>query len=231
MVAYGGFLGGTAGAAVFLRRRKASLLAFCDACAPPLCIGLGLVRVGCYLYGCDFGVRLSDSAPDWLKSIGTFPHSTTPGLDGPPAWSRHVDAYGLSPLADSSLPVPPTQLYESVVGFLLAGAAFFVWSRRQFRGQVVLTVAMLYGVWRFIIEFVRDDPARGFQFGLSTSQLISVALVPACGFLYMTLRKRHLASPEAEVSADAEGEPEPKPDAGQASKPERKKRKRRKKRH
>jgi len=223
LVAYGGFLGGLLGAWAFLRYKKGSVLAWADLAAPTLGLGLGLVRVGCYLYGCDFGVPLSANAPSWLQKWGTFPRWSMAGLDGSPAWSRHVHAYDLSPLADYSRPVHPTQLYESLVGFVLAGVAFFVWSRRQFRGQVILIIAILYGSWRFLIEYVRDDPERGFYFGFSTSQLISIGLVPVCGFLYMELRKRHLAQPVAEDAPV----PEEPADVDTGKKKPRKKRKKR----
>ena len=51
-------------------------------------------------------------------------------------------------------------------------------------------VGGLYGLWRFFIEYLRDDPERGFAFGFSTSQLISLALVPVCIIAYVQLRKR-----------------------------------------
>jgi len=207
LVAYGGFLGGLVGAWGFLRWKKQSLLAWADLVAPTLGTGLGLVRVGCYLYGCDFGQPLAANAPQWLRDWGTFPRWTEPGMDGSPAWSRHVQEYDLSPLADFSLPVHPTQLYESVVGFVLAAVAFGIWSRRAFRGQVILAVAVLYGIWRFLIEYVRDDPERGFYFGFSTSQLISIALVPVCAFLYYELRKRQRAAPEPLAASVAPAEP------------------------
>ncbi|MEZ4338809.1 MAG: prolipoprotein diacylglyceryl transferase [Sandaracinaceae bacterium] len=159
LVAYGGFLGGLVGSWAFLKWKKQSILAWADLVAPTLGTGLGLVRVGCYLYGCDFGMPLAANAPRWLRDWGTFPRWTEPGMDGSPAWSRHVSEYDLSPLSDYSLPVHPTQLYESVVGFLLAAIAFAIWRKRQFRGHLV--VAILYGVWRFLIEYVRDDPERG----------------------------------------------------------------------
>ena len=227
LVAYGGFLGGLVGAWAFLAWKKQSILAWADLVAPTLGTGLGLVRIGCYLYGCDFGQPLALNAPAWLRDWGTFPRWTAPGMEGSPAWSRHVQAYDLSPLSDFSLPVHPTQLYESLVGFLLAAIAFTIWRRRQFRGQVILVVAVLYGVWRFLIEYVRDDPERGFYFGFSTSQLISIGLVPVCGFLFFELRKRHrleAASAEGDVEAAPEAEAEPKAKASRA-KPKKKKKK------
>jgi prolipoprotein diacylglyceryltransferase len=55
---------------------------------------------------------------------------------------------------------------------------------------VLVTVGGLYGLWRFFIEYLRDDPERGFAFGFSTSQLISLALVPVCVIAYIQLKKR-----------------------------------------
>ena len=49
---------------------------------------------------------------------------------------------------------------------------------------------MAYGVWRFFIELVRDDPERGALAGFSTSQLISLALIPIAAFAYYTLHRR-----------------------------------------
>jgi len=224
LVAYGGFLGGLVGAWGYLRWKGDSILAWADLVAPTLGTGLGLVRLGCYMYGCDFGQPLAADAPRWLRDWGTFPRWEGEPPGGSPAWSRHVEAYDLPRAAEFSLPVHPTQLYESVVGFLLAGVAFAVWRKRKFRGQVILIVAILYGIWRFLIEYVRDDPERGFYFGFSTSQLISLALVPICGFLYFELNKRAAQAPPPEP-AEAEG------DAGEADapKPKAKKKKKRKK--
>jgi prolipoprotein diacylglyceryltransferase len=55
---------------------------------------------------------------------------------------------------------------------------------------VLVVVGALYGLWRFFIEYLRDDPERGFAFGFSTSQLISLAIVPVCVLAYVQLKKR-----------------------------------------
>jgi len=224
LVAYGGFLGGLLGSWVYLRMKKASLLGWADVVAPTLGLGLALTRIGCYLYGCDFGAPLGEDAPGWLKAAGTFPRRED---GGSPAWAHHVAQYDLSPTADASLPVHPTQLYESLAGLALFGVAMLVWRRRHFRGQVILAVTVLYGIWRFLIEYVRDAPERGFYFGFSPSQLISLALVPVAAFLYQALRKRQGDTP---VPVPAAG-PAPEPEAKDATEPaSNKKRKKRKKR-
>jgi phosphatidylglycerol:prolipoprotein diacylglycerol transferase len=90
----------------------------------------------------------------------------------------------------SSLAVHPTQIYESAAGLVLFVLAVWLLTHRKFRGQVLVTVGALYGLWRFIIEYLRDDPERGFAFGFSTSQLISLGLIPLCVIAYVHLKKR-----------------------------------------
>jgi phosphatidylglycerol:prolipoprotein diacylglycerol transferase len=191
LVAYGGFLGGAIGAAVFLRIKRVSFLAFADAAAPALAAGLSCTRIGCYLYGCDFGKRLSETAPGWLKSLGTFPRWDQFGerLHGSPAWLHHVQLYDLSRSVSHSYPVHPTQLYEVAIGLVLLAVAIVVWMRRRFRGQVLLTLTIGYAAWRFVLEYLRDDPERGEAFGFSTSQLISLALLPIAVITWAAVKK------------------------------------------
>ncbi len=193
LVAYGGFLGGFFGSLAYFRYKNIPLLRFADVTAPTLALGLGLTRVGCYLYGCDFGAPLGDDAPGWLRTIGTFPH--WPNDDGSPAWSHHVAEYDLPFDSATSLPVHPTQIYESLAGLMLCALTIAVWRRREFYGQVLLVLAMGYGLWRFGIEYVRDDPERGSFAGFSTSQLISLAIVPVAAFFYFKQRAEHRAKP------------------------------------
>ncbi len=200
LVAYGGFLGGFVTALAFWRLKKIPLLPFADIAVPTLASGLMLTRIGCYLYGCDYGRPLKESAPGWLQSAGTFPKwdgeayptfACDQTINGSPAYQHHLQEYpDLMVERLSSLAVHPTQIYESVAGLLLFIFATWLLMHRKFRGQILVTVAGLYGLWRFLIEYLRDDPERGFAFGFSTSQLISLALIPVCIIAYVHLRKR-----------------------------------------
>jgi phosphatidylglycerol---prolipoprotein diacylglyceryl transferase len=192
LVAYGGFLSGFAAALVHLRARRASLLAFGDVAAPAVALGLVLTRLGCYLYGCDFGARLSEHAPVWLQRLGTFPNwaDTAAGLGGSPAFLHHVDVYGLAGDATHSFPVHPTQLYEALLGVVLFVITFAAWRARRFQGQALLVLAMGYALGRFGLEGLRDDPERGMLLGFSTSQVISLVLLPVAATAYSMLARR-----------------------------------------
>ena len=69
-----------------------------------------------------------------------------------------------------------------------------LWSRhwrRYFHGQQLLLFMGSYGVLRFLNEYLRDDPQRGGFWIFSTSQWISLALVPGAILGAIYLRKHH----------------------------------------
>ena len=187
---YGALVGGLIGLAVYTRIKRASLATLADAATPSLALGVMVTRIGSYLYGSDFGTVLEDDAPGWLKRLGTFPHWHYDDLHvfGSPAFLHHVDRYALPRTAAASLPVHPTQLYEALSGLVLLGFALWLRPRRRFAGQVALSVAIAYGISRFLFEYLRDDPERAYSFGYSWTQLISLALVPTCAVVYSVLR-------------------------------------------
>jgi phosphatidylglycerol---prolipoprotein diacylglyceryl transferase len=164
LVAYGGFLGGLAGSFFFLRRAKIPLLPWADVAVPSLCSGLMITRIGCYLFGCDFGQPLKPGAPAFLQKLGSFPHWPEGTLDhgsGSPAWAQHLHEGKIQPDALTSLPVHPTQLYESLVGLSLLALLLFARSKQKFRGQIFFLFAFAYGVCRYLLEVLRDDAERG----------------------------------------------------------------------
>ena len=77
---------------------------------------------------------------------------------------------------------------------LVFGFLYYLHRKKKFNGQVLITYAIIYSIFRFSIEFIRDDP-RGDLFGLtsmtglSTSQLISL-LVAAGSIAFLVLRLR-----------------------------------------
>ena len=175
LVAYGGFLGGFLGSWMYLQKQNIRLMPWADVAVPSLGAGLLITRVGCYLFGCDFGTRLSPTAPAWLQKLGTFPHwaggTLDGGGDGAPAWSKHLaaaergtPAYAELMKLNHSWPVHPTQIYESIVGLTLL--VILLWQRQhqKFRGQIFFLFAFAYGYLRFLIEMLRDDSERG-EFG------------------------------------------------------------------
>ncbi len=195
LVAYGGFLGGYVGSWLYLTRNRVRLMPWADVAVPSLASGLFITRIGCYLFGCDFGTRLEDGAPGWLKNLGTFPHWTGTMADsgeGSPAWLRHNDLFKGTPAGmelaklGHSFPVHPTQIYESVAGLMLLLLLLSQRKNQVFRGQIFFLFTFAYGVIRFIIEVFRDDTERGSfgPFGARHIMISFALLLMALGFTF-----------------------------------------------
>ena len=176
-VFYGGFLGGVIALALLIRYYKLPFWKVADAFAPSVALGQAFGRQGCFSAGCCWGKA---TTLPWGVHFTELGHEYT-----------GVPIYGPN---GSDLYLHPTQLYESF--FMLAVFAFlyYLHRKKKFNGQVLIAYAIIYSIFRFLIEFIRDDP-RGDLFGLtsmtglSTSQLISL-IVAAGAIIFMLLRLR-----------------------------------------
>ena len=61
--------------------------------------------------------------------------------------------------------IEPTQLIEAAAEFFNFLLLMWLLKRKKFDGQVFAVFMILYGVERYFIEFLRDDPGRGEVFG------------------------------------------------------------------
>ena len=62
----------------------------------------------------------------------------------------------------------------------------WMFKRKKFDGQVFAAYLILYGIDRYFIEFIRDDPAAASVFGgiMTGTQLISIGLVILGGVIW-----------------------------------------------
>lgn len=160
----GGLLAALAVAAWYIRKHRLPALATCDAFAPGLALGHAIGRVGCFAAGCCYG---KETHAPWGV---TFTNPLANLRVGTPL----------------NVPLEPTQLFEAAVE--LANFFLLMWllKRRAFDGQVIGAYLFLYGVARFFLEFLRNDPGRGEVFGgvMTGTQLISIFLVLAGGLIW-----------------------------------------------
>ena len=212
LVAYGGFLGGFGASWAYMTWKKVPMSAWADLVAPTLGSGLFFTRIGCWLYGCDFGRPLGEHAPAFLVKLGTFPKWDLDGrpqlacdnvISGSPAYNHHLSQNLIGPDAVASLPVHPTQIYESLAGLAIFALGFYILQHRKFRGQSIAAITIAYSLWRFVLEYWRDDPERGAALGFSTSQLVSLALLPIAAGAWVVLKKRAETQGEKPIPASA----------------------------
>lgn len=172
-VFYGGLVVATITGLVLIRRYKLPVWATADLYAPGIALGHVIGRMGCFFAGCCWG------KPTDLPWGITFTN---------PAASINVG----TPL---NVALHPTQLYEAgaeLIILTLLLATERKW--KYFEGRTFWLYMLLYGITRFIIEFYRGDP-RGMVMGVSTSQFVSVLLVPlSIGMLYWLSRRQPAAT-------------------------------------
>ncbi len=82
----------------------------------------------------------------------------------------------------------PTQLYSSVLNFLLFAFLLWYYPRRKFDGQLLLFYFMGYSAYRFVVEFFRDNLVMYGPF--SMGQVYTVGLFVAAVFLYFWRRSK-----------------------------------------
>lgn len=166
-VFYGALIGGLGGVAIYAAKHKLPYLAFVDLFSPSLVLAHAFGRIGCYFAGCCYGMEY-----DCAISV-VFPQGA---------------------VAPAGVPLLPTQLMESAFLFVLAFVLVRLLKKEKTFGVVTSWYMILYGAWRFAIEFFRNDE-RGFVGALSTSQFISIFAVAAGVLLLILVTKKVIQSP------------------------------------
>jgi phosphatidylglycerol:prolipoprotein diacylglycerol transferase len=171
-VFYGGLLAALVVALVLVRRYGLTMWVTADLFAPGIALGHVIGRLGCLLAGCCYG------RPTDLPWGITFTN---------PVAFANVG----TPLNQS---LHPTQLYDAGSELVILMLLLATERRgRPFAGRTFWLYILLYGVSRFIIEFYRGDD-RGMLMSLSTSQVVSLVLVPLAIAMLVRLRGRASAA-------------------------------------
>jgi phosphatidylglycerol:prolipoprotein diacylglycerol transferase len=158
----------------YIHRHRMPFWTTCDAFAPAIALGHVTGRLGCFAAGCCYG---KPASVPWAVVFTN------------PAAAANVG----TPLG---IPLHPTQLYESGAELLILIVLLATERRgRPFPGRTFWLYMILYGVSRYIIEFFRGDP-RGVIFGVSTSQFISLLLVPLAIAMLIWLRRSTPETPQ-----------------------------------
>ena len=242
LVFYGGMATGTATLITVLVRRKLSIRKIADILAPSIALGLIFGRIGCLAYGCCWG----DVAPPHYPLAVQFPGKFVAMVnkdtgeiecvpDGSPAFVQHVQkgliAVPKTPGVSASLPVYPTQLFESFDSLIICLLLSLLYRYRKRYGEVFLLFGFLYSVQRFILEMIRADNqvsevlarvritqrfllemigagSSPYVFNLTISQAVSLVFGAAC--VIMFVHSRLLPANVVTASAGGGGRLEPR---------------------
>lgn len=189
-VVYGGIIAGVLCCLLYCHIKKLSFLQYFDLIIPEVAIAQGFGRIGCFLAGCCYG-RQTDSAFGVIFPEGSLA----------PAGVKLIPTQLISAAGDILFAVILIVISDVVFKSIVYGnsrndaeSSEKTASRSKKFGHVAGDIGCLYlwmyGVGRFLIEFLRDD-YRGAVGALSTSQFISLFIVLG-GIVLFVFNRRNI---------------------------------------
>ena len=174
MVFYGGLIGFCLGVLRYCVHFKVKLFDLADLYTPFLPFAHAFGRIGCFCAGCCYGIEYH--GPLAIQ----FPYNElTPEL--------------------SEVPRFPVQLLEALLNFICSGILLYIMNknakkepkdRKLKQGQLLGIYFAYYLVARTFLEMLRGDAVRGKVGFLSTSQIISILLIPVAIILILAKKKQ-----------------------------------------
>jgi phosphatidylglycerol---prolipoprotein diacylglyceryl transferase len=166
-VFYGGLIFALLAGLFLVRRYKLPVWSAADMYAPGVALGHIIGRLGCLLAGCCYG------RPTDLPWGITFTNPVAAASAGTPL----------------GIPLHPTQIYDAGAELLILIFLLVLERRsRGYPGRTWWLYMLLYAIARFIVEIFRADD-RGIILGVSTSQFVSLLLVPIAIVMLLRLRR------------------------------------------
>jgi len=162
---FGGFLGGVITAIYFIKKYNLPLWKIGDIAGVSIIIGHAFGRLGCTAAGCCYGKPVP--ADSIFKDFAiTFPHNP------------HT-------LAPPGMPLYPTQPLEAIGNFTIFILLFFIYKKKKFDGQILALYLILYGLERFLLEFMRGVTPPIPIINLTWNQIITIGMVIAGIIIYI----------------------------------------------
>lgn len=210
---HGGLLGAVLAAVLYLRKKRLDVLDWGDMIVTGASLGYTFGRLGNFINGELYG-RITRVGWGMLFPLAErFPARE--------AWVREFSAdigLEIAGMEAVNLPRHPSQLYEAFFeGLVLWLFLWFVLRRRRsFKGQLLASYVIGYGLVRFFIEYVRQpDVELGFPiqlvalenpqlqfsfFNFTTGQILNVLMIASgilCLLLFRRLERRRQEAPAA----------------------------------
>ena len=154
LVFYGGLIGAVLGVYIYCKQYKMPFMPLTDIFAPLIPFVHGVGRIGCFMAGCCYGKEYHG-----FGSVQFPENSLMPQLD--------------------DVPRIPVQLIEAGLNFIIAVVLLVVQKKKKMKtGQLLGIYLVYYTIIRYLMEMMRGDSVRGAVGGVSTSQIISIILIP-----------------------------------------------------
>ncbi|OGC82204.1 MAG: hypothetical protein A2V81_00485 [Candidatus Abawacabacteria bacterium RBG_16_42_10] len=147
-----------------------------DTLIPFLGIGIGIMRIGCFMNGCCFG---KETDLPWGVH---FPFLS-------PAHLYQLSNGGSFLEVDG---VHPTQLYELVAAFSLSAIAFTLLKKKTPEGMTMLIFLMGFSLFRLINSYLRVNPGT-FSVSPYFYPAIYLLIIAVCSILFIRSKQKTAA--------------------------------------
>ena len=179
-VFWGGFMGAVLLSWLTIRYKKLNFLRIADVAGIAIAAGYSIGRTGCWAVGDDYG-------RPWNGPLATkFPEGAPPSTA-----SIMSEQFGVAIPADipgdTVIAVHPTQLYETVMGFIMFAIIWRYRGHKHAEGWLFGMYCVLAGIERFIVEFFRAKDDRLAV--ITIAQMIALAIT-TIGVVIMVRRNR-----------------------------------------
>ena len=135
--------------------------------SPFVALGKAIGRIGCLLNGCCYG---TPTRSPWAVS---YPSNSF-------AYRAHLEAGLVSSGDVRSLPVHPVQIYLALLALFDFVIASLFWKRfARYSGATFMFFWFIYGIGRFLLEFLRGDVPKYTAFELTLSQIVILIIICA----------------------------------------------------
>ena len=178
-VFWGGFIGSVIACYVTIKLKKLNFVRISDVAGICIAAGYSVGRTGCWAVGDDYG-------RPWNGPLAvTFPDGA------PPSTVRNMqELFGIVPPAGTDpntvVSVHPTQLYETVAGFIMFAILWRLRNHKHAEGWLFGVYLVVAGIERFLVEFLRAKDDRFFG-PLTAAQVIALSLM-TIGAVWMWMR-------------------------------------------
>ena len=164
-VFYGGLIGGLIATHIYIKHKKYDERKFLQLFTPAIPLFHFFGRIGCFLGGCCFGIE---------SKFGFVMHHSLIEQ------ANEVRRF-------------PVQLVEAACNLIIFIILHKLSKNKKYQDYLLPIYLIVYPIVRFSLEFLRGDSYRGFLFGLSTSQIVSIILF-TISIIYLIINKKKKAT-------------------------------------
>ncbi len=154
----------------FIKEKRGQELEYFSRLVPGIALGHAFGRVGCFLAGCCYGSITS-------CPLGViYPAGSAPALE-------YTDFLN----GGQSFPLMPVQLFE--VAFELILFIIMIATYKKSSNHNISIYLIAYGIFRFLLEFLRGDDRGATGIVISPSQMMSILFIVS-GIVLILYQKR-----------------------------------------